>query len=667
MDLFDLVAKISLDSSEYEHGLDNAKDKASRWGGALGKVAKAGAAAIGVASTAVTAFAGASVNVGMDFDKSMSQVAATMGTTVDQIQNLRDFALEMGSKTAFSATEASEALNYMALAGYDANTSMSMLPNVLNLAAAGSIDLARASDMITDAQSALGLTLEETSAMVDQMAAASSSSNTSVEQLGDAFLTIGATARNLSGGTEELATVLGVLADNGIKGAEGGTHLRNMILSLQNPTDDAAAMLKALGISVYDADGNMRSMIDIVGDLQGSLDGMDQASKDAIVSGIFNKTDLAAVNALLGTSSDRFDELSGKISNSAGAAEKMANTQLDNLAGDITLFKSALEGAQITISDVLTPKLREFVQFGTNAIGTLSTAFQEGGLTGAMDALGTILSDGLSMIIEELPSFVNAGVQLLSSLGSGIIDNAPLLVDAAIEIIGTLADGLIENLPGMFTAITDIILVIVDRLTQPAMIDRLVSGALGIILALVTGIVQNLPRIVQAATEIIQSLVEYFKTHWDDIKAVGVELLEMIAEGIRNTLVALWDLGGEVVDAIGAGISAAWDGLVGWFNGLWNNLFGGRNVDVNVNGHDNIQGSHAIGLDYVPFNGYIAELHRGEAVLTSREASDWRRGNSNQRQENNQPITIVVQSVLDGKVVGESVTKYQRNRARAFG
>ena len=207
-----------------------------------------GAVAAGAAAAGMTAFAKASVQTGMQFDSAMSQVAATMGTTVDQIGELRDFAQKMGATTAFSATQAAEALNYMALAGYDADTSMEMLPNVLNLAAAGSMDLARASDMVTDAQTALGLTTEQTSEMVDQMAKTSSKTNTSVSQLGEAMLTIGATARNLKGGTVELSTVLGVLADNGIKGAEGGTHLRNAILSLQTPTTDVAAALEKLGM-----------------------------------------------------------------------------------------------------------------------------------------------------------------------------------------------------------------------------------------------------------------------------------------------------------------------------------------------------------------------------------------------------------------------------------
>ena len=227
----------------------------------------------------------AAVKTTADFDSSMSQVQATMGITKDSMSKvdgqtvntmdtLRDLAKEMGSKTAYSASECADALNYLALAGYDTQEMCDTLPTVLNLAAAGGIDLASASDMVTDAMSALGMETSDADKMVDQMAKTASSTNTSVGQLGEGILTIGATAKSIKGGTAELNTALGILANNGIKGAEGGTHLRNIILSLQNPTDKAADVMESLGLSVYDSEGNMRSMNDILGDLNTSMEGM---------------------------------------------------------------------------------------------------------------------------------------------------------------------------------------------------------------------------------------------------------------------------------------------------------------------------------------------------------------------------------------------------------
>jgi len=411
-------------------------------GGILGTSISAGAMAGGAALMMVgkelVNFASDAVQVGMGFDTAMSQVAATMGTTVSQIGDLRDFAQQMGATTAFSATQAAEALNYMALAGYDAETSMNMLPNVLNLAAAGGIDLARASDMVTDAQSALGLSLEDTNVLVDQMARASSKSNTSVEQLGDAILTIGATARNVKGGTNELATVLGVLADNGIKGAEGGTHLRNIILSLQTPTTAGTAAMKKLGMAygdMYDEAGNMRSLPEIFLDMQAAMEGMDQASRDAIISGIFNKTDLASVNALLGTSASRFDELAESIGNSQGAAQAMADTQLDNLQGDVTLLESATEGLKIAVADRLNPALRFFVELGTDVVG---------GLTEIIDGFdnGVPSVDELTQSTQAFYDTVETGKTNLDETSTSIEATA-LMADryiTALEGMGDTAD-----------------------------------------------------------------------------------------------------------------------------------------------------------------------------------------------------------------------------------
>lgn len=346
------------------------------------------------------------VETGAEFDKSMSQVAATMGYTWEELaeegseaaltfDTLRDFAQDMGKSTAFSANEASQALNYMALAGYDADKSMAMLPKVLDLASAGNMDLAKSSDMVTDAQSALGLSVDDTEKLVDQMAKTSARSNTSVEQLGEGILTIGATARSLKGGTVELNKSLGLLADNGIKASEGGTKLRNIVLALQAPTDKATKELGKLSVQAFDSEGNFRSLQDIFADLNGALGNMSEKDAAIAKSTIFNKRDLAAVNALLNTSTERWDQLGAEIENSAGAAHAMAETQLDNLAGDVTLFKSALEGAEITISDKLNPSLRNAVQFGTEAVGELADGFGEGGLSGAVAAAHKLIEEKL--------------------------------------------------------------------------------------------------------------------------------------------------------------------------------------------------------------------------------------------------------------------------------
>lgn len=593
MDVFDLYAKIRLDTNEYDKGLEGASRRTEGFGSklksAFGSFAKVSGTALAAATGSMIAFGKSSVDTGMNFDSAMSQVAATMGTTTDAIGNLRDFAIDMGSKTAFSATEAAEALNYMALAGYDDAESMAALPNVLNLAAAGNIDLASASDMVTDAQSALGLTMDQTTVLVDQMAKTSSKSNTSVAQLGEAMLTVGGTARDLSGGTTELSAVLGVLADNGIKGAEGGTALRNVILSLGAPTDKAAKLLNAMNIEIYDAQGNMRPLPEIFGDLNGELSTMTQGERTQVLNDIFNKVDLKSVNALMNTNVERWQELTTEIDNSRGAAEKMAATQLDNLAGDITLFKSALEGAQIVLSDQMTPTLREFVQFGTDAISTLSTAFKDGGLSGAMEALGTILSDGLNMVIEKLPDMVDAGMRLLGALGQGLLNNMPAITSAAVQIVIMLVQGLIsalpylaqgavqlvsqlavgigQALPYLIPAAVQAVLTFLEGLTSPESLNSLINGALVLIQGLVVGIARSLPLIVQSAGTIISNLISGLAENAPSIVEVGFQLLGELIKGLIMGLVQLPAALGKIAGALIGGIKDAVGGVWDWITG----------------------------------------------------------------------------------------------------
>lgn len=452
MTLFDLVAKLTLDSSEYEEGLKGARGKIDTFANGLNtglnKLMKIGAVAWGALSAGAIKFATDAIQTGMGFDNAMSQVAATMGTTVDQIQQLRDFAQEMGATTKFTATEAAEALNYMALAGYDAEKSMSMLPTVLNLASAGAMDLARASDMVTDAESALGLTTEETVAMVDQMAKTASKSNTSVEQLGDAMLTIGGTANFMAGGTDRLATVLGILADNGIKGSEAGTHLRNMLLKLSAPTDAGAKMIQALGLEIYDASGNMRDMQDIILDLGAAMDGMTDQDKINIISELFNARDVAAVNALLNTSVDRWNELGAAIKDSKGAADAMAETQIGNLTGDITIMKSALDGVKIAFSDGITPAIRDVVQRITKALSNPKTSKFLKDVGQRLGELTKELARGIGNAIPRVIKWFDEWGDKIPIVGAALAALV-LAVKATVDPVGALVTGLALVAGGM--------------------------------------------------------------------------------------------------------------------------------------------------------------------------------------------------------------------------
>lgn len=391
-------------------------------------------AAAAAATTITAGLSVAAIKVGSEFEAAMSQVGATMGITSasKDFEILSAAAKEMGESTKYSAAQASSALNYLALAGYDAEKSIAALPTVLNVAAAGGIELASASDMITDAMSALGLETSQMATFADQLAVTSQKSNTSVAQLGEAILTVGGTAKSLSGGVTEMNTALGILADNGIKGSEGGTMLRNVILSLSAPTSTAAAELSKLGVNAFDINGKMKPLQETFADLGGALSQLTEQERTEALNNIFNKVDLKGVNALLGTSAERFDELSGYIDDCSGAAAQMAATMDDNLKGDLTIMQSALEGLGIAAYEKFQEPMRTAVQEVTNYIGDLSNSVTSGRLGESLEKLAVSFGDFVSAAGELvsdkiLPAAVN-GMAWLA-------ENAQTLLEVAVPLV----------------------------------------------------------------------------------------------------------------------------------------------------------------------------------------------------------------------------------------
>lgn len=543
MTILDLVASLRLDTGEYEQGLDEAEKEAGGFGSklksGLGTAAKVGGVLLTAASGAAIAFGKSSVQAGMQFDSAMARVAATSGKSVDELGDLRDFALEMGRTTAFSATEAAQALNYMALAGYDAEKSMATLPSVLNLAASGGMDLARASDVITDAETALGLKAGEVETLVAQMAKTASTTNTSVEQLGDALLTVGGTAQFMSGGITEINSVLGVLANSGIKGSEAGTKLRNIILKLSAPTDKGAKALEDMGVAIFNAEGNMRSFTEIFPDLQNALGQLTDEQQIQALSEIFNARDVAAATALMHTNAEEWEAVGTAIRQSQGAAEEMANTQLDNLSGQMTLFRSALEGAKIAISDRLTPTLRDFMGLATDGLSKVTGAFQEGGLTAAMEQFGTFLSQVIDKVIEALPTIVEAGTRLIGALVQGIFDNSDKIFDAAEKIITMLVEYLVNNAETIIGGVIQLISKLASRL--PSLIMPIVRALPRLIKSVVKALVANLPALIDGVIELVMGIVEELPTIIMELINELPEIIQMIVDGLIDNLPKLID------------------------------------------------------------------------------------------------------------------------------
>ena len=600
-----------------------------------------------IGAAAIGKFLGDSISTGAEFDKSMSQVAATMGLTMDEMAdqvgtvdlawgtfsgNLRDYAQEMGANTAFSATESADALNYMALAGYDVQTSMEMLPNVLNMAAAGNMDLARASDMVTDTQTAFGLSLDRTSQMVDEMAKAASTGNTSVEQLGDAFLVVGGLTQELNGGmitlengtsqsvdgVQELEIALTAMANAGIKGSEAGTHMRNMLLKLASPTDDGATAMEKLGLNVFDADGKMRSLSDIFGDLSNAMagnvtpaftafyeqfaeltpeavtkawkknaddlnyfgvslvdnegklkefndvyneiqeafaGGLSQEAKIGAISDLFNTRDIASAEALLNAIDQDWDAIGASIIDAEGAAQQMADTQLDNLAGDVTIFKSALEGAQIAISDLLTPALRDVVQLGTDLLSGLTSAIKDGDMS-ALAEVGTTLLTKIGEYIQGAPERLLMGAQMIEGIVAGITENLPQIMEQGQVILGGVIDGLLESIPSLLEQGQQIVENIIGGISQalPGILDSAVGlitnflhgitenlpsileKGIEILMTIVNGILDNLPNLIEAAGTLISEFAAFLLQNLPTILDAGVQMLFKLVEGIIQSL-----------------------------------------------------------------------------------------------------------------------------------
>lgn len=477
----------------------------------------------------VTALGTAAVSTAANFESSMSQVQATMGITKDSMSEvngesvntmdtLSALAKKMGSETAFSASECAEALNYLALAGYDTQQMCDTLPTVLNLAAAGGIDLAAASDMVTDAMSALGMGVDEAGTMVDQMAKTASTTNTSVAQLGEGILTIGATAKTVKGGTAELNTALGILANNGIKGAEGGTHLRNVILSLQNPTDKAADCLNELGVSVYDSEGNMRSLNDILGDLNTSMDGMTAEEKSNIIGKIFNKTDLSSVNALLANTGDTWDDLQQSIIDSGGAAQQMADTQLDNLQGQITILKSALEGLAISFGELLLPAIKMIVGWVQKFV------------------------DWLNGMDEGTKKVITTVALLAAALGPVLI-----VVGKVVSAVGTIMT-IVPKVAGVINTV---------KTAFAALNTTMLANPIFLIIAAITALVAAFIYLWNTNEDFRQFWINL----WENVKAVAIA----VWEAIKNFFSAAWE-------AISSTAQAVWNGIKDFFSGLWEGI-----------------------------------------------------------------------------------------------
>lgn len=435
-----IVIETGLDTKGIETGLKK-----------VSSIAKTGIAtavtAISGMSTALAGVAGYSIKVGSSFEAGMSKVQAVSGASNEQLQRLSGKAKEMGATTKFSATEAADAMNYMAMAGWKTEDMLNGIDGIMNLAAASGEDLATTSDIVTDALTAFGLSASDSTHFADVLAAASSNANTNVSMMGETFKYVAPVAGSLGYSAEDCAVAIGLMANSGIKASQSGTALRSMFSRLAKPSKEVKEAMEKLNISLTDSHGNMKSLDTLMGDLRNSFSGLSESEKAEMASSLAGQEAMSGLLAIVNASDADFNKLKDAIYGADGASAKMAETMQDNLQGKITILKSTIEGLGIKIYEEIEDPMKEAAEGATDSVGQISSALENGGIDAAVEKTGNIIG-GLSVkIAQESPKMVDASVLLLKSFVQGIQKNKKQLKYASREIIDSLCDGMIKLLP----------------------------------------------------------------------------------------------------------------------------------------------------------------------------------------------------------------------------
>jgi TP901 family phage tail tape measure protein len=520
-----LIVKIGADTRKFDKEMRKLTKDINQVSNKLGDIGR-------TMTTTVTApLAGVGViaaKTGMEFEAGMSKVAATLGTTTDKISDLEDLAKEMGSTTRFSATEAAEGINYMAMAGWKSEQIMKGLPAVLNLAAAGGMELGEASDIVTDAMTGMGIGADGAEAFVDLMAKTASNANTSVRDMGSAMILTAGQANSLAIEQKDLALAIGLMANAGFKGEIAGQHLSSGIRQLVNPTKKQKEYMEKYGIAMQkNADGGL-DLGATMEHLRDKLTGLDRVTQAQVMSVLLGADAQKSWSAIINSSETDFNNLKDAISNSEGAGKQMAETMGNNLSGRITEMKSALEGVAIQIYDYLKPALEQIVSW----------------ITKAAQAFGNLS--------PKTQAFIVSLAALLASVG-------PLLVafSTILKMIGFVK--------GAFTAL-----------------GVASMGAVGIwvavgvaVAALVMAIIFYWDEIVAATKAAWEWIKDFLSALWDGIVSVAKAVWEPISEffsglweGIKSVTETVWNGIKDFFSEWGLTILAVITGPIGWLVGL---------------------------------------------------------------------------------------------------
>ena len=497
----------------------------------------------------VTGLGTAAVKTAADFDSAMSKVAAVSGATGSDFDKLRDKAREMGAKTKFSATEAADAMNYMAMAGWKTEDMLSGIEGVMYLAAASGEDLATTSDIVTDALTAFGLTAGDSGHFADVLAAASSNANTNVSMMGETFKYCAPVAGALGFSVEDTAEAIGLMGNAGIKASQAGTSMRSIMTNLTGDVKLSGAAIGDVTIATTNADGSMRSLSAILADCRVAFGGMTEAEKANNAEALVGKNAMSGFLALMNAAPEDIEKVSGAVNNCKDAAKNMADTMQDNLEGQLTILKSQLQELAISFGDLLMPAVRSIVS----------------GLQGMVDVLNA-MPDGVKRVIMIV-------ALLAAALGPVLI-----IIGKTLSAIGTIMTwapklaGAISAVKGAFAALS----------------ATMMANPIAIVIVAIAALV--------AAFIYLWNTNEEFRKFWirlwNEIKEVAVQVWTAVSQflvsawnGIRNTAVAVWNgirdffsslwagiktLFTTVVTAISTFLVGAWNGIRATVMAVWN-------------------------------------------------------------------------------------------------
>lgn len=556
MNVMELFVTLAIKDTAYKQGLKdaegNASSSTSKIGGAFKAVGKVAKTAMVAGSAAAVAFTKTSIDAGMNFDTAMSQVAATMGTTVDKIGNIKAKAEEMGRTTKYTATEAAEGMNILAQAGLSADEQISGIGTVLNLASAGAMSLEESASYTAGAVKGFGDSMGNASYYADLMAKGATLANTDVRGLGEAFSGSAATAKNYGQAADSVTLSLLRLAEQNVTGSEASTALNRAMADLYTPTDDASKALDQLGVSAYKSNGEAKDFNDLVDELNGSLQGMTAEQKNNALATIFTTQGLQAFNKMTASSDATVQKFWKGIQDSSGSAAQQAATQLDNLQGDITLLSSATEGLQLAFYNTFSGTIRGAIKGVTSEVSGLAEAMESGGISGALSKLaqdainfsgqlpgltkigGDLINGLISSVTQNSGSITTAVSQLLNNLASTISTGLNVFTSVGVNLLTTISSGMTQGIPTFLGQALPMLTQFTESLRSNA--GKLINAGLALIQNIAQGLINSIPVLIAYVPTIITNLAGIINDNAPKIIATGVTIITNLAIGLVRAI-----------------------------------------------------------------------------------------------------------------------------------